>query len=179
MSFSLTPDTWKIYGTGYTTWSGTTEKIGAGTRGHHTLTGTPVSVNANTLLKITGGTFEAGGTADPFTDTTTNLSLDIVNNSTAPGLLISQGVKNVGDISGTGDTTISGPAGTELIVDSFYQTNLNMGVGCILSIRQIPGGYTASSTSITPVPEPATWILLVLAGVTFFTYRKCRRPYRP
>jgi hypothetical protein len=40
------------------------------------------------------------------------------------------------------------------------------------------GGPTASDTSLTTVPEPATWIILALPGVTFCTYRKCRRPYR-
>jgi hypothetical protein len=173
--FILTPTTWGIYGTGLTAWSGTTEKIGAGTVSIQRSTGAPVTVNTGTILKISGGTFKAGGTADPFTDTTTNLSLDIVNNSTATGLLISQGVKNVDQISGTGDTTVSGPAGTELIVNSIVQNNLTLGADCLVTIRPIPGGHSDSDTSITPVPEPATWLLLVLAGTALLGWRARRR----
>ncbi len=163
--FTTTSDTWTIYGTGYTTWSGTTEKFGWGTVAIKRDAGTPVAVNANTLLQITGGTFEAGGTADPFTDNTLSpgLSLDIVCNSTATGLLISQGVKNVDTITGTGNTTINGPSGTELIVTSILQNTVTIRAGCTLYIRPLPGGPTAGG-GITPVPEPATWIMLVLAA---------------
>ena len=104
-------------------------------------------------MLINGGTFIAGGTGDPFTDTATNASLDIVNNSTATGLLISQGVKKVDDITGTGNTTVNGPAGTELIATSIAQNTLTIGAGCTVTIAAIPGGPLAS-TNLTPVPEP-------------------------
>ncbi len=177
--FGLAADTWTIYGTGYTTWSGTTEKIGGGRVAIKRSTGAPVAINANTLLKISGGTFEAGGTADPFTDNTLNpgLSLDILNNSNAPGLLISQGVKNVDDVSGVGDTTVSGPAGTELIVDSIAQNNLTLGAGCTLTIRPIPGGPQAGEI-LTPVPEPATWLLLVIAAAGLLGWYARIRVYK-
>ena len=176
--FALTPDTWTIYGTGYTTWSGTTEKTGAGRVAIQRSTGAPVSVNGNTLLQISGGTFEAGGSADPFTDTITNLSLDIVNNSTATGLLISDGVKKTGTISGIGDTTVSGPAGTELIATSIVQNTLTIGAGCTVTIAAIPGGPLASGANLTPVPEPATWILLTLAAAGMLNWPACSRLYK-
>ncbi len=165
-TFTLVPQTWVIAGTGLTSWLGTTEKIGAGTVAIKRSQGAPVEVNPDALLKISDGTFEAGGTADPFTDNTLNpgLSMDIVNNSAAPGLLISQGVKNVDTITGTGNTTVSGPAGTELIVTSIAQNTVTLGAGCTLTIRPLPGGPIAAG-GITPVPEPATWIMLVLAAV--------------
>ena len=162
-SFTLKPTTWFVFGTGLTSWSGKTEKIGLGKITVDRDKGAPVIVSEGALLQISGGTFEAGGAADPFTDTTSGAWLDIVNNSSATGLLISQGVKNVGNISGTGATTISGPAGTELIVTSIVQNTITLGPGCTLTILAIPGGPSAGGT-ITPVPEPAAWIMFVLAA---------------
>jgi hypothetical protein len=130
------------------------------------------------LLQISGGTFEAGGTADPFTDAITSLSLDIVNNSTANGLLISKGVKKAGAVTGTGNTTVNGPAGTELIATSIEQNTLTIGAGCTVTIAAIPGGPLASFTGITPVPEPATWLLLVLAAASMMGWRARRRLYK-
>ena len=169
---------WVVAGSGLTVWNGTLDKEGTGTVQFNRCTGAPVTVAAAVAtLLINDGTFEAGGTGDPFTDTETNASLDIINNSSAAGLLISQGVKSVDSISGTGNTTISGPAGTELIATSLVQDTITLGPGCTLTISAIPGGPSASAR-ITPVPEPATWILLALAVVTFFTCRKYRCPYR-
>ncbi|MGA2798558.1 MAG: PEP-CTERM sorting domain-containing protein [Thermoguttaceae bacterium] len=174
--FTLATATWGILGTGLTAWSGKTEKIGAGIVLISRDNGAPVTVNAGAMLQISGGTFQAGGDADPFTDNTLTpgLSMDIVNNSTATGLLISQGVKNVGDISGTGNTTVNGPSGTELIVDSIAQNTLTIGAGCVVTIRAIPGGPFASGANLTPVPEPATWLLLALAAAGMMGWRASR-----
>jgi hypothetical protein len=162
--FSTTPDTWHIFGTAYTSWSGVTEKVGSGRVLIYRALGAAVSVNSNTLLKISGGTFEAAGKADPFTDTTTGLSMDIINDSTALGLVISDGVKNVDQLTGAGNTTVSGVIGTELYANKIMQTNLTIGAGCKVTINPIPGGPSASGDNLTPVPEPATWILLILAA---------------
>jgi hypothetical protein len=169
-AFATIADTWTIYGTGYTTWSGTTEKIGAGTVAIKRSKGAPVSVNANTLLKISGGTFEAGGTADPFTDTLTNLSLNIQNDSTGNGLLISEGSKRVNKITGTGKTTVNGPAGTVLTVASIEQGTLNIGSG-FPAPEGLGCGPMPSDTVPNPVPEPSTWILLVLAAGGLLSWR--------
>jgi hypothetical protein len=171
----IVPDTWTIYGTGYTYWSGTTEKVGPGTVAIKRSLGTPVTVSTNVILKISGGTLEAGGTADPFTDTITSAYLDINNNSTATGLLISQGIKNVDNLTGTGDTTISGPAGTELIATSVIQNAITLGPGCTLTIRTLPGGPSAGG-DISPVPEPAIWLTLMIAATSFSIWRaRCRQ----
>jgi hypothetical protein len=179
--FFLVPETWGIYGTGLTAWTGTTEKIGAGTVVISRSKGAPITVNgATALLKISGGTFEASGSADPFTDNTLTpgLSMSIVNDSTATGLLISNGVKTVNAITGVGDTTVSGPAGTELIATSIAQNTLTLGAGCTVMIEAIPGGPSASSASLTSVPEPATWILLALAAAGLSIWRTRTRPYK-
>jgi hypothetical protein len=147
-SFATTADVWVIDGTGLTSWSGTTEKVGAGTVGIFRSEGAPVLVNTNAILRISGGTFEAGGTADPFTDTVSGFSMSIVNDSTATGLLISQGTKTVGTITGVGDTTITG-SGTVLNATSIVQNSLNIG-----------------SPSPMAVPEPSTWLMLSLAALT-------------
>jgi hypothetical protein len=173
--FTLTPTNWNLYGTGLTEWSGMTEKIGAGTVRVLRELGTPVAVNSTALLRISGGTFEAGGTADPFTDTATSLSLDINNNSTATGLLISRGIKNVDNLTGTGDTTISGPAGTELIATSVIQNAITLGPACTLTIRTLPGGPSAGG-AITPIPEPTTWLLVLMAAAGLLTLRYHKRP---
>jgi len=162
-NFTLASDTWTIYGTGYTTWAGTTEKVGSGTVAIKRSTGAPVAINANTLLKISAGTFEAGGTADPFTDTLSGLSLDIQNDSTVSGLLISQGVKNVDRLTGVGNTTVNG-AGTQLIASCIQQNTLTVAAGCIVTIRPAAGGPLAS-TQMTAVPEPSSIVLLTIAAL--------------
>jgi hypothetical protein len=177
-TFNIAADTWRIYGTGYTTWSGTIEKVGAGWVAIQRSAGAPVAVNANTLLKISDGTFEAGGTADPFTDTLLGNSLDIQNDSTATGLLISEGVKKVDTITGLGNTTVSGPDGTELIATSIVQNTLTIGsAGGAEMIETIPGGPKPSDTNLSPVPEPATWILLALAAGGLLSWQVSRSPY--
>ncbi len=177
-TFNLVVDTWTIYGTGLTAWSGTTEKIGDGTVAIKRSVGAPVLVNDDTLLQISGGTFEAGGSADPFTDTSTGVSLDILNDSS---LLISEGIKVVDAITGTGGTTIDGPTGTELIVNSIVQGGIYIGPGCKLSVKAAasgPLGDSGTYTDLNPVPEPSSWIMLIIAGAGLLSWRLRRRSLR-
>ncbi|MCC6125939.1 MAG: hypothetical protein IT426_13320 [Pirellulales bacterium] len=159
--FGLTADRWTIYGTGLTTWSGVTEKVGPGIVEISRSQGAPVLINANALIRISGGSLKADGTADPFTDTVSNFSLSIVNDSTAFGLVVSQGTKTVGTITGIGNTTVTGTS-TVLNATSIVQNSLVIG--------GIP--------PVAAVPEPSTWLLLHLAtlvGIGFFGRKMLRR----
>ncbi len=108
-------DTWKIQGTGTTSWRGTLEKIGLGTVEFNREKGAPVIIDSTTdTLKISNGIVNAGGSGDPFTDTATpSLHLNILNNAT---FNITQGTKDVATISGTGSTYVG--LGTTLLVGS-------------------------------------------------------------
>ncbi len=80
-NFALTSDIWVIDGTGLTAWAGITEKVGPGRVVIARSQGAPVLINANAILRIANGTFEASGYADPFTDTVSGFSMSIVNDS--------------------------------------------------------------------------------------------------
>jgi fibronectin-binding autotransporter adhesin len=123
------------------------------------------------------GTFEIGGTADPFTDTVLGLPLEIENNGATNGLLISEGIKSVDDITGVGDTTVTDPADTELIANSIVQNTLTIGAGSQVIIGGIGGG-SLKSVGLTSVPEPSTIVLLFFAGLGLLTIRKLRHYFR-
>ena len=114
-------------------------------------TGAPVSINANALLKISSGTFEAGGTADPFTDTVSRFSMSIQNDSTAKGFVVSAGTKTVNLLYGVGDTYVCNP-GTVLNATSIVQRTLTI-------------GGPAPSPEPAGVPEPSALLLLILAAI--------------
>ncbi|MBN2580370.1 MAG: hypothetical protein JXB10_15400 [Pirellulales bacterium] len=170
-SFTLIQQTWSILGTGYTAWSGLTEKIDTGTVEFNRQQGAAVSVNSSTLLRIVDGTLVAKGMADPFTDTTTNFSLDIENNSQSDGsgigLEISEGAKKVDVIFGTGDTWVwdGGSGTTTLTATSITQNSLNIGI--------MPPPHAAAASM--PVPEPSTWLLLALAVFAGMIYKYGKR----
>jgi len=66
--------------------------------------GARVTLTATALLDIEGGTFNAGDTGDPFTDTSSAAHLPIINNAT---FNITAGNKHVASIVGVGATTVS------------------------------------------------------------------------
>jgi hypothetical protein len=170
--YNLTPQTWPIRGTGRTSWRGEIWKIGTGTVQFDRQQGTPVMVDPSTLLKIIDGTIIASGTADPFTDNVSSpgFSLDIQNDSTAMGLLISEGIKTVDQLTGVGNTTVSGPADTELIATYIAQNTLTIGAGCKVTIKPLPSG-PLTDANFSAVPEPSAWILITAIGVGLLVWR--------
>jgi len=131
------------------------------------LLGAPI-VGPGASLSIAGtSTLNAGGTADPFSNGSTHMA--VVNNG---ALNITSGSKTVAALSGTGSTTLS--AGTQLTATSVLQNTLTIGSGATLTIAAIPGGLLAGMGSISPVPEPSTWAMLVLAAMGLGIYRRRR-----
>jgi hypothetical protein len=64
-------------------------------------------------LKISSGSFSAGGTADPFTDTavaTRHVSIENNSSDGAGGFNVTAGSKSIGTLSGTGKTSVAADA---------------------------------------------------------------------
>jgi hypothetical protein len=96
--------------------------------------------------------------------------MSVTNNG---ALNITSGSKTVGALSGTGNTTLS--ASTQLTATSVVQNTLTIGAGSTLTIAAIPGGPLAGMGSISPVPEPSTWAMLMLAAIGLGIYRRRSR----
>jgi autotransporter-associated beta strand protein len=85
---------------------------------------------------------------------------------------VDSGTHTVGTISGIGNTNLL--AGSDLTATSVTQGTLTLGDGATLTIGAILGGYQ-SVGSISPVPEPATWAMLLLAAMGLGIYRRRSR----
>jgi autotransporter-associated beta strand protein len=130
------------------------------------LASTP-TLTSSAALSIAGSTMlNAGGTADPFSSGSIHMA--VVND----GIFnVTSGTKHIGTLTGTGTTSLS--ASTHLTATSVFQNTLNMGAGSTLTITAIPGGYQGMG-QISPVPEPSTWAMLMLAAMGLGIYRRRR-----
>jgi autotransporter-associated beta strand protein len=126
------------------------------------LNGTPI-VGAGASMSIAGtSTLNVGGT-DPFTNGSTHMA--VANNG---ALNITSGSKTVGALSGTGNTSVA--ASTTLTATSIVQNTVTLGIGARITIAPLPGGPTAGAGSLTAVPEPSTWAMLMLAAMGLGMY---------
>ena len=82
---------------------------------------------------------------------------------------VNGGTHTVGTISGIGNTDIL--ASSTVTATSVDQGTLTLGIGATLNLAAIPGGYQ-SVGSISPVPEPTTWAMLLLAAMGLGIYRR-------
>jgi autotransporter-associated beta strand protein len=126
------------------------------------------TLTSSAALTIAGSTtMNAGGTADPFSSGSIHMA--VAND----GILnITAGSKHVGALSGTGHTSLA--ASTQLTAMSIVQNTVTLGVGARITIAPISGGPTAGTGSLTAVPEPSTWAMLMLAAMGLGMYWRRR-----
>ncbi len=166
----------EITGAQNTTWGAGTLTVDGASGGELKLnrTGGTVSVDPAAVLQINAGAkVELTGT--PATKSGSNF-LKIINSSLTSLLVSGTTAQEVGSITGTGATEVASNA--TLIVSSISQTHISIGSHAKLIVRPSGSGPLsdgADLTSITPVPEPSTWAMLMLAAMGLGIYRRRRR----
>jgi fibronectin-binding autotransporter adhesin len=93
---------------------------------------------------------------------------DISTTTTTATFQIDGGTHTVDTISGVGNTIV---AAGSLTATSVVQSSLTIGAGAKLTIAAITGdGPLAGLSTLSAVPEPSTWALLLLAGLGLGIY---------
>jgi hypothetical protein len=103
--------------------------------------GTVAVTSGATITVNNGAGLDLNGTLDALSDGTNHVN--VVNNSTASGLSVLANTKNLGIVSGTGNTAVSG--GATLQAKSIAQNSLNVADGGKAVVRArvtIPAGAT-------------------------------------
>jgi autotransporter-associated beta strand protein len=148
------------------TWAAVTLTVD-GTTGGKLLfnrTGGTTTITSGAILQINAGaSVELTGT--PSTSDATNF-VNIVNNSALSVTGITP--QAAGAISGAGTTTLA--SSSSMTVTSIVQDTLTIGAGAKLTIAPITGGSLAGLSTLSAVPEPSTWALLLLAGLGLGIY---------
>jgi autotransporter-associated beta strand protein len=129
------------------------------------------AANPAAIMSISGNITGTGGLtkSGPGTAIITSMNVNY-NGNTAINegtLQINSGVGAAIDlnaVTGTGTLGVgNGTAATSITADSINIGTLTLGIGARITIAPLPGGPTAGAGSLTSVPEPSTWAMLMLA----------------
>jgi fibronectin-binding autotransporter adhesin len=186
-------------GTGTITWTNTSAVVftGSGTR---TLTLAGSNTGNNSIAEIIGNAAVGSATSltksgsgkwvlsavNTYTGATTvnNGVLELastgqiaaasaISTTSTATFQVNGGTHTVGNISGAGTTSLL--ADSSLTATSVAQGTLTIGAGATLTIAAIPGGPISGGSSLAPVPEPATWAMLMMAAMGLGIYWRRRR----
>jgi autotransporter-associated beta strand protein len=87
-------------------------------------------------------------------------------------LQLNTGSTTLAAISGQGELIVgSATTATQLTASSINVGTLTLGVNSRVTISPIAGGPLTGNFSTTPVPEPGTWLLLMLAAAAMYIKR--------
>jgi autotransporter-associated beta strand protein len=137
--------------------------------------------NSSAIMTIQGNIIGTGSLTCPgpgtvfITSSTVSYSGNTTINSgtlqinSAPGATVA-----LHAVSGSGTLGIGNGAATSVTADSVKTGTLTIGAGATLTINAIPGGPSAGLGPISPVPEPATWAMLMLAAMGLGIYWRRR-----
>jgi hypothetical protein len=88
-------------------------------------------------------------------------------------LLIYESTANLHAVTGQGNLVVGSATFKSLLTaDSINISALTISAGSTVTIKAIPGGPLSLASALTPVPEPSTVILLLLAGLFGAAYYK-------
>ncbi len=150
--------------------------VGTGT---HTLILKGTNTGNNVLNVIIVDTDDG---LDPLTVYPTSLVKDgtgkwmsTINHTYKGDTTVLGGTLDLMDIN-TPDAAVSVAAGSnKLLASSIVCNTLTVGAGAEITIKPLPGGPLAGMGSLSAVPEPSTWAMLVLAAIGLGIYRRRSR----
>ncbi len=138
------------------------------------------AANPNAIMTISGNITGTGSLTCPGPGTVIINSMSVnysgnttVNSGTLQINSPAGATVTLHDVSGTGTLVVgNGTAATSVTADSISVNTLTIGAGSTLTIAPLQGGPQAATGSISPVPEPSTWAMLMLAAMGLGIYRR-------
>jgi fibronectin-binding autotransporter adhesin len=124
-----------------------------------------VLAGANTY---TGATTVSAGTLELSSTGQIDAASAITTAASTATFQVNGGTHTVGTISGPGKTNLL--ANSTVTATSVVQSSVTLGNGATLTIAPIAGGPQSDSSSLSAVPEPTTWTMLLLAAMGLGIY---------